>query len=138
MARAYGKQVSSAIEIEAADLPENFYEKEVEYAIHINKKVQWRVSLGADPSIGDLGGPWFRLVFFDSKTNSSGQVNLNASGQVKLRVDPENRKLHFRYESAPVPDPTKINGVVDFNGYEATIRERLQPIIDVQLAHELQ
>jgi len=126
--RAFGKHAGKEVKIDSADLPENFYEKQSEYLIRFSEKAGWKLSVSARRPAGEspASAPVMRVVFSDSRGAESGNL--------LLRVEPAAKKFRVTYRAAiPSPDPSKINGERDLSDYETSIRELLQPILDVQL-----
>jgi hypothetical protein len=127
--RAFAKQTGKNIKVEALELPENFYEKQVDYEIRFSTNAVWKIVVAARRPVGQGGYrnyPNVQIEFKDSKGQGSGRLS--------LRTDPVAKTFSMIYQApVPKPDPAAIAGNRDLSDYETPVREVFQRVIEAQL-----
>jgi hypothetical protein len=130
LVRNYSERTGSKITVASWELPQNFYEKPVEYEIRFNTNAVWKFHVEAYRPAGNFNHPaWFpslRIAFKDFRGKDSGSLT--------LETKPTEKKFWMNYESfIPKPDPAAVAGDRDLSGYETPVREVVQQIIEAQL-----
>lgn len=124
MVSAFAKQSGKEIVIDPVELPQNFYEKPTEFAIHFPGKTIWNLKVMAGrPAFQN--GPNLTVIFTDSESRPSGSCH--------VFTYPETSTFHIIYQPIfPVPgfSAPEQEGLTNF---ESSIRTSFQTIIETQL-----